>query len=169
MKALVAQLLIFLFILTTPNAFARGGGGGGSHGGAGGHSSSGYSSGHHSSGGHSSSHSSTYSGGHSSQSYSTGHSGRSSTTSHLGVSRHSSTSRTHYSGGNYKSGVAMVVRSETANHQFLAQRGLSRIPPGQNIDHIRPLSQGGSDTPSNMQLLSVEAHHQKTAAERRQY
>jgi 5-methylcytosine-specific restriction endonuclease McrA len=51
----------------------------------------------------------------------------------------------------------------------LAQRGLSRIPPGQNIDHIRPLSQGGSDTPSNMRLLSVEAHHQKTAAERRQY
>jgi 5-methylcytosine-specific restriction endonuclease McrA len=169
-------LAVVIICVSTPETFARGGGGGGSHGGGGGHSSGGYSSGHHSSSGYSSSRSSysgahsssrsTSSGGHSSRSYSSGHSGRSSTTS---VSRHSSTSRTHSPAGTYKSGYAKVERSETAKHQFLAQRGLPRIPAGSNIDHIVPLSKGGADSPSNMQLLSVEAHHQKTAAERRQY
>lgn len=156
MKTIIAQLLILLFLMTAPNAFAGGHGGGG-HGG--GSYSGGYSSGHYSNGDHSSSQS-THSG---------GHSGRSSSTSHHGVSRLSSSSRTHFSGGTYKSGVAKVERSETAKHQFLRQQGLTRIPSGQNIDHIRPLSQGGSDTPNNMQLLSAEQHHQKTAAERRQY
>lgn len=151
MSYLATLISLFLIFFGT-DTFARGGGGGG----GGRHSSGGYSSGHH------------YSGGHSSRSHSTGHSGRSSTTSHRGLSRHLS-SRTHYSGGTYKSGYAKVERSENAKHLFLRQLGLTRVPPGMNVDHIRPLSQGGSDTPSNMQLISVEAHHQKTAAERRHY
>ena len=149
-RSYLVILLSFFLILIGNHSFARGGGG----------PSGGYSGGR--SGGY------HYSGGNSS-SYNSGHSGQTSTHSHLGVSRHSSTSRTHYSGGTYKSGYAKVERSETAKMQFLRQHGLTRIPPGYNIDHIRPLSQGGSDTPSNMQLLSVEAHHQKTAAERRHY
>jgi len=119
--------------------------------------SSDYSSGHY------------FSGGQSSRSHSSNYSGGSPTNSHLGVSRHSSFPRTNYSSGTYKSGYSKVERSETAKFQFLSQQGLTRIPSGYHIDHIRPLSQGGSDTPSNMQLLSVEAHHLKTAAERRHY
>ena len=109
------------------------------------------------------------SGGYSSGSHSSSYYGRSPINSHLGVSRHSSSASTHYTSGTYKSGYAKVERSETAKRQFLRQQGLIRIPSGYHIDHITPLSQGGSDTPSNMQLLSVEAHHQKTAAERRHY
>jgi len=156
-QTICSLFLVVVFICTsTTETFARGGGG---------HSTGGYSGGHHSSGGHSSSY-----GYHSaSRSHSSNYSGRSSSHSHLGASRHSSSFRTQYSGGTYKSGYAKVERSETAKRQFLRQQGLSRTPPGTHIDHIRPLSQGGSDTPSNMQLLSVEAHHQKTAEERRRY
>lgn len=154
-------LAVALIGVSTPEALARGG----SHGGSG--HSGGYSGGH-SRGGHSSSRSYN-SGGHSSRSHSSNYSGRSSTHSHLGVSRHSSISRIHNSSGTYKTGYAKVERSETAKRQFLRQHGLTRIPQGMHIDHIRPLSQGGSDTPGNMQLLSIEAHHHKTAAERRHY
>lgn len=158
-KLIFSLFLAVVFVCTSsPVTFARGGGG---HGGGGGYSSGG----HNYGGGHSSSHS----GGYSSHFHSSGHNGHTSSRSYLGVSRHSPSSKTHYSGGTYKSGYAKVERSDSAKHQFLREHGLTRIPPGMNIDHIRPLSQGGSDTPSNMQLLSAEAHHQKTAAERRHY
>lgn len=171
---------------TAPETFARGGGGHGGGGHSGGSVSvSGYSrsngtyvSGYnrsspssHNSGNTSSSYGSSYGSSYYSGGYhvGSGHSGHSSKTSRLGVSNHYLSSQSHYSGGTYKSGYAKVERSETAKRQFLRQQGLSRIPAGYHIDHVIPLSQGGSDTPSNMQLLSVEAHHQKTAAERRHY
>lgn len=171
---------------SAPETFARGGGhGGGGHSG-GSVSVSGYSrsNGTYVSGYNRSAPSSHYSGNsrssigssYSGTSYYSGgyhfngrYTGRSSRTSNLGVSNHYLSSKTHYAGGTYKSGYAKVERSESAKRQFLHQQGLTRIPPGYHIDHIRPLSQGGSDTPSNMQLLSIEAHHQKTAAERRHY
>jgi hypothetical protein len=34
------------------------------------------------------------------------------------------------------------------------------------VDHIQPLSEGGNDDPSNMQLLTKEDHLQKTLQER---
>jgi 5-methylcytosine-specific restriction endonuclease McrA len=37
--------------------------------------------------------------------------------------------------------------------------------PGYEIDHVRPLHQGGADTPDNMQWLTHEAHAAKTARE----
>jgi 5-methylcytosine-specific restriction endonuclease McrA len=159
----VNAVLIFILVIVCANtqiAFARGGH---SRGHSGGHLSS-----YYSGGSRSSSHS-YHSGGYSSRSHSGNAYGRSTAHSRLGVSRHSYASRTHYSGGSYKSGYPKVERSQSAKYQFLRQHRLTHVPAGYHVDHIRPLSQGGSDTPSNMQLLSVEAHHQKTAAERRKY
>lgn len=178
--------LFFCLSLFISNAFARGGGGGhGGHGGGGHHGGSvsvgGYSrsngtyvSGYNRSSPsahHSGNSGSSYGSSHAVGYHSGGrHSGRSSGTSHLGISNHYLSSKTHFTGGTYKTtGVPMVQRSETAKREFLRQHGLTKIPPGFNIDHITPLSKGGSDTPSNMQLLSIEAHHTKTAAERRHY
>lgn len=68
--------------------------------------------------------------------------------------------------GSYKTGYPKVERSQTARMTFLRMHGYCKLPPGYEIDHIRPLSQGGSDTPENMQLLTSEQHHLKTARER---
>ncbi|TRZ41667.1 HNH endonuclease signature motif containing protein [Robertkochia solimangrovi] len=63
-------------------------------------------------------------------------------------------------------GKPMVKRSEANKQQFLRSRGLSETPEGHEIDHIIPLSEGGTDDPRNMQLLTVEQHNRKTARER---
>ena len=33
-----------------------------------------------------------------------------------------------------------------------------KVPPGYHVDHIKPLSIGGSDIPSNMRLLDIDFH-----------
>jgi 5-methylcytosine-specific restriction endonuclease McrA len=63
-------------------------------------------------------------------------------------------------------GQPKVKRSAAAKNQFLRSKGFSETPDGYEVDHIIPLSQGGSDTPDNMQLLTVEQHRLKTARER---
>jgi len=75
---------------------------------------------------------------------------------------------TEYIYGDYYSttGKPMVERSQAAKKEFLKTKGLKKIPSGYQIDHINPLSEGGSDTPSNMQLISVDRHKLKTAGER---
>lgn len=60
-------------------------------------------------------------------------------------------------------------RSEAAKQRFLRQRGLKHVPRGYEVDHIVPLSEGGSDTPANMEFLTKSAHHRKTAAEAKRY
>ena len=60
----------------------------------------------------------------------------------------------------------MVKRSEVNKRKFLAKLGYKKVTRGYEIDHIIPLSEGGSDDPSNMQLLTKEAHERKTARER---
>lgn len=62
-----------------------------------------------------------------------------------------------------------ILRSESAKMDFLQQHGYRSVPPGYNVDHIVPLYAGGCDCPSNMQLLSVEAHHAKTKADFERY
>lgn len=62
-----------------------------------------------------------------------------------------------------------IARSETAKSDFLKAHGYSKIPKGYNIDHIIPLYAGGKDTPSNMQLISISAHHAKTKADFEKY
>lgn len=75
---------------------------------------------------------------------------------------------TEYYYGQYYSttGKPKVKRSTANKKAFLKSRGYQSIPYGYEIDHIIPLSQGGSDDPSNMQLLTVSQHRAKTARER---
>ncbi|MFP5436557.1 MAG: HNH endonuclease signature motif containing protein [Bacteroidia bacterium] len=60
----------------------------------------------------------------------------------------------------------MVKRSVANKQQFLKSSGLKSIPKGYEIDHILPLSQGGTDCPDNMQLITVDEHRKKTVRER---
>jgi hypothetical protein len=55
-----------------------------------------------------------------------------------------------------------IVRSEGAKEAFLRSRGLNHVPAGYEVDHVVPLYGGGSDTPSNMQLLTIADHKEKT-------
>ena len=63
-------------------------------------------------------------------------------------------------------GKQKVKRSEANKKEFLRSKGYDSTPYGYEIDHIIPLSQGGTDDPSNMQLLTIEQHKRKTARER---
>lgn len=65
------------------------------------------------------------------------------------------------------SGLPKVKRSESAKKQFLKSKGYKRVPPGYEVDHIIPLSRGGRDVPSNMQLIPKSMHKQKTASEKK--
>jgi len=71
-------------------------------------------------------------------------------------------------GETYKTtGQPKVERSQTEKKKFLKSMGYGKTPAGYEVDHIQPLSKGGVDATYNMQLLSKEAHHQKTAQERK--
>ncbi|WP_188747670.1 HNH endonuclease signature motif containing protein [Parapedobacter defluvii] len=73
-----------------------------------------------------------------------------------------------YYGEQYEStGKPKVKRSAAARSEFLKSKGYSKVPAGYNVDHIIPLSQGGRDVTSNMQLITIQAHKQKTALERK--
>jgi len=75
---------------------------------------------------------------------------------------------TYINGEYYKTtGVPKVERNSSAKNKFLKSRGYEKVPVGYQVDHIIPLSQGGTDTPDNMQLISIDQHKQKTANERK--
>ena len=63
-------------------------------------------------------------------------------------------------------GKPMVKRSEANKTKFLNSLGYTETPLGYEIDHVKPLSEGGTDDPWNMQLLTKEQHAKKTAQER---
>jgi hypothetical protein len=86
-----------------------------------------------------------------------------------GSSKAYSSGGTRYrTGETYKTtGKPKVERSMTAKKKFLKSLGYKRVPPGYEVDHVIPLSEGGPDTPSNMQLIPKSVHKQKTAAERK--
>ncbi len=79
-----------------------------------------------------------------------------------------STYTTHYiTGKTYKTtGYTKVKRSSSAKKEFLREHGYKKVPYGYDVDHIIPLSKGGTDTPGNMQLISKSQHKIKTANER---
>ena len=72
----------------------------------------------------------------------------------------------YYSKKYSTTGKPMVKRSESNKTKFLKNMGYTSTPYGYEIDHIKPLSEGGTDDPSNMQLLTKEQHARKTAKER---
>lgn len=49
--------------------------------------------------------------------------------------------------------------------RFLKKEGLTKIPKGKEVDHKRPLVDGGSDSVRNLQLLTVRQHAAKTKRE----
>jgi hypothetical protein len=74
----------------------------------------------------------------------------------------------YYYGQTYETTRKPKVKRSQANKQaYLRSLGYTQTPVGYEVDHIIPLSQGGSDSPSNMQLLTVQQHRIKTARERR--
>ena len=54
-----------------------------------------------------------------------------------------------------------IARSSSAITQFKRNTGYTRGRKGYVIDHVTPLYKGGTDTPDNMQWLSVEEHKLK--------
>ena len=57
-----------------------------------------------------------------------------------------------------------IVRDIGARDTFLQAHGFSEVPDGYEVHHVIPLSEGGSDTPSNMVLVTEEQHAIITAA-----
>ena len=51
--------------------------------------------------------------------------------------------------------------------RFLKKQGLRKVPKGKEVDHIRPLEDGGSDRVPNLQILTEKQHATKTAREAR--
>jgi hypothetical protein len=59
-----------------------------------------------------------------------------------------------------------IARSSKAKDQFKKQTGYPHGRPGYVIDHVVPLSRGGSDSPGNMQWQSKSAAKEKDRWER---
>lgn len=59
-----------------------------------------------------------------------------------------------------------VERSPLVRQEFLAIHGLDDVPPGYELHHIIPLSEGGADAPENMVIVSEDVHRAITRAHR---
>ena len=58
-------------------------------------------------------------------------------------------------------------RDPEVRRKFLEKLGRQRAPAGHEVDHIKPLEDGGRDSMANMQLLTKAQHKAKTAREAR--
>ncbi len=58
-------------------------------------------------------------------------------------------------------------RDPEVRKKFLARQGRKRAPAGYEVDHIKPLEDGGRDSMTNMQLRTKRQHAIKTAREAR--
>ncbi len=56
-------------------------------------------------------------------------------------------------------------RSERAKEEFMRETGYPHGRPGYVVDHVRPLAEGGADTPSNMQWQTIQAAKAKDKVE----
>ena len=66
---------------------------------------------------------------------------------HSSPGKHKST----YATGVPRDNNGKIKRSESAKRQFEKQTGYPHGRPGYVVDHVKPLSVGGADSPSNMQ------------------
>ena len=59
-----------------------------------------------------------------------------------------------------------AMRAEFQRHHPCPSTGKSRgACPGYQVDHVRALCAGGTDHPSNMAWLTMQAHQQKTSSD----
>ncbi|NQV89241.1 MAG: HNH endonuclease [Parcubacteria group bacterium] len=65
-----------------------------------------------------------------------------------------------------KPGSKIKRKASTVNN-FLEKKGLKKVPKGKEIDHKKPLVDGGTDTQSNLHLIKKSTHKKKTASEAR--
>jgi 5-methylcytosine-specific restriction endonuclease McrA len=87
----------------------------------------------------------------------------------LPKSAYKSGSTKYYIGETYKTtGLPKVDRSSSAKDKFLKSQSLKAVPSGYEVDHVVPLSKGGADDLSNMQLLPKSVHKVKTSREKEQ-
>lgn len=69
-------------------------------------------------------------------------------------------------------GVKRHVKTKKIYRDYKAVRDFKRTHPKPNdghaydIDHVKPLSKGGADKPSNMQWIRTEDHRRKTTLEK---
>ena len=61
----------------------------------------------------------------------------------------------------------MQKRKTSTRQKFLKKRGLKKTPKGKEIDHKKPLVDGGTDTQKNLHLIKEATHKKKTATEAR--
>ena len=59
-----------------------------------------------------------------------------------------------------------IERSSSERRKFLKSQGLTHTPPGYQVDHIVPLSKGGADKTSNMQLIPKDSPKEKNELSR---
>ena len=119
---------------------------------------------------HSSSHSSYKSSNHSSSQHSSSGYHRSTYFSSPKSSYHTSSGhhRSTYSTTAKRDSHGRIERSSTAREHFMKQTGYPHGRKGYVIDHIKPLSEGGADDPSNMQWQTKEEAKAKDKWERGQ-
>jgi hypothetical protein len=63
-------------------------------------------------------------------------------------------------------GVSRTERSSAARQAFERQTGYANGRPGYMVEHIVPLSCGGTDTPGNMQWLTLAEARRKNKLDR---
>lgn len=74
-----------------------------------------------------------------------------------------------------KNGVKRVQKSGRIYRDYVAVKAFKKKNPKPNdghaydIDHVKPLSKGGADRPSNMQWIRTEDHRRKSASENKQH
>ena len=54
-----------------------------------------------------------------------------------------------------------IKRDSAERQKFLKSKNLTHTPTGYQVDHIKPLSKGGEDKRSNMQLIPKNSEKEK--------
>jgi len=58
-------------------------------------------------------------------------------------------------------------RKASTVKKFLKKKGLKKVPKSKQVDHKKPLADGGTDSQKNLRLIKKSTHKKKTATEAR--